>query len=92
MYRRLYRLAPRVPDVDSVSGTAALNSPLCGRWDWFQHFNTSDADVEASELFKLLNAAMLQKEKRSSEVETWCQNPVGTAMNHMPVFSFCYFY
>lgn len=59
MRRRLYLLAPRVPDVDSVSGTAALNSPLCGRWDSFQHFNTSGADVEGSELFKLLNAAML---------------------------------
>lgn len=44
---------PGDPDVDSVSGTAALNVWLSarGRWDSFQHFNTSDADAEGSGLF-----------------------------------------
>lgn len=48
MYRRLYRVARGVPDVDGVSGTAARSVSLAalGRWDSFQHFNTSDADVE----------------------------------------------
>lgn len=44
-----FTVLPRgVPDVDCVSGTAARSVSLAalGRWDSFQHFNTSDADVE----------------------------------------------
>lgn len=93
VYRRLYRLAPPTPPASpGVSwcrqcfwDCSTDLSPLCGRWDSFQLFNTSDADVEGtlltSERCHVTNKK--KKKKRSSSLKWKVKLEWGTAMNHI---------
>lgn len=93
VYRRLYRLAPGFLMSTVFLGlqhwTFRPRSRTLGLISAFYHqrrWHGGTWTLLSSERCHVTKKK--PKKVKESEMMTWCQNPVGTAMNHMPLFPF----